>query len=395
MKPDLPHVLVVEPGDQPPRWVSALRGDGFAVSWVGNGPAALERIAEAPVDAVVTRLRGKRVDGRALLGRLRQGSSPACVIVLARPLDPDQVARLIDEGAEHVLEGPVRVPVLRAVLRRGLAHAARARRLDELELAMDRRYRDDPLTGASAAVRRVVDQIHHVAPTRAMVLIEGERGTGKSRVAQAIHRDSPRRDGPFERVSLAALEESRMDSELFGGAGEAPGRFDVADGGTLFLEDVDRAPPPLQIRLLAAIRGRGAGSGPERRRDVRLLASTEQDLAARVRAGRFREDLLERLGAVRITLPPLRERPETSRSSSSASCASSTARIPAGSEASRAARSKRSALTRGPATSTSCGTRWRRWSSPRTAAGGSISPISRPRSGASTARPRATGSSRG
>jgi DNA-binding NtrC family response regulator len=310
MKPDLPRVLVVEPGAHPPRWISALRGDGFAVSWVGDGPSALERIAEAPVDAVVTRLRGKRVDGRALLSRLRGGSTPTCVIVLAGAIGPDQVAGLIDEGAEDVHEGPVRVAVLRAALRRGLAHAARARRLAVLEQAMDRRYRDDPLTGASAAVRRVVDQVHHVAPTRAMVLIEGEPGTGKARVARAIHRDSPRRDGPFERVSLAALEESRTEAELFGGVGAAAGRFDVADGGTLFLEDVDRASAAVQIRLLSAIRGRGAGPKPERRRDVRLLASTEHDLAARVRAGRFRQDLFERLGAVRIALPPLRERRE-------------------------------------------------------------------------------------
>lgn len=183
---------------------------------------------------------------------------------------------------------------------------------------LDPRAGARPLTGRSRAIARVVDQIHHLAPTSAMVLIEGEVGTGKARVARALHLNGARRDGPFVRESLEAPTEREIEAELFGvdedeSGAARPGRLELAEGGTLFLDGIARAPAGVQARLLRVLRDRAferVGGKRARRMDVRVIASTDQDLAAEARAGRFRDDLLRRLGAVRIALPPLRDRRE-------------------------------------------------------------------------------------
>jgi len=177
-----------------------------------------------------------------------------------------------------------------------------------------------PLTGRSRAIARVVDQIHHLAPTSAIVLIEGERGAGKARVARALHLGGARRDGPFVRAALDASNEREAEAELFGvdededeDGSPRPGRLDLAEGGTLFLDGIGHAPAGLQARLPRVFRDRAferLGGTRSHRMDVRVIAATDQDLEAEVRAGRFREDLLRRLGAVRIVMPPLRSRRE-------------------------------------------------------------------------------------
>ena len=176
------------------------------------------------------------------------------------------------------------------------------------------------LTGSSRAIRRVMEQVSTVAPTRAAVLIEGEPGTGKRRVAQLIHRHSPRRDAPFVWANCAAAGEGVIEGELFGwergamGAGAVqPGHLELADGGTLFLDEVGAAPAGVQMRLLRAVLDHAyerIGGLHTLRADARMLASTSRDLEADTRAGRFREDLFERLSVVRIAIPPLRERHE-------------------------------------------------------------------------------------
>jgi DNA-binding NtrC family response regulator len=178
-----------------------------------------------------------------------------------------------------------------------------------------------PLTGHSRSIARIQDQIRHVAPTRATVLIEGEAGTGKERVARAIHRESPRKDRPFLSVPLAVLAPDAMETELFGhdkggwaGARDTRhGAFEKAEGGTLLLEQIGEATPEIQVKLLRVLQDREfdrAGGHETLRADVRLLVASEGDLEAEAKAGRFREDLCNRLCGVRIAMPPLRERRE-------------------------------------------------------------------------------------
>ena len=179
----------------------------------------------------------------------------------------------------------------------------------------------EPLRAESPAMRSILEQLRQVAPTTATVLITGETGTGKEKVAQTLHHLSPRREKPFIKVNCSALPATLIESELFGhvkgafsGAATArKGRFELADGGTLFLDEIGDLPLDLQPKLLRAIQEKEIdplGSESPRKVDVRLVAATHADLRAGVADGRFREDLFYRLSVFPIHLPPLRERPE-------------------------------------------------------------------------------------
>jgi len=170
-----------------------------------------------------------------------------------------------------------------------------------------------PLVSSSRAMARVLEQIAQVANSRTPVLLTGETGSGRERVARAIHEAGPRRARRFEVVRLGAIPALLLERALFGAAGEEarPGAVVTADGGTLLLDEVDHVPPAIQVKLLQLLQERAVeppGGGAPRRVDVRLLATTERDLAAERAAGRFRADLEQRLAAVRIDVPPLRER---------------------------------------------------------------------------------------
>ena len=170
------------------------------------------------------------------------------------------------------------------------------------------------LTGHSRAIQRVRDQVRHLAATRAPVLLEGEAGPGKSVVARALHHNGPRRERRFERVQCGELSGDLLEVGLFGAEqGGTRGALERADGGTLFVDEVDRAPAAVQVRLLRFLQERAferAGGARVRRADVRLVAASDGDLLGAVRAGRFRDDLYNQLAVTRVHLPPLRDRIE-------------------------------------------------------------------------------------
>lgn len=304
-------VLIVAPGAGATWLAGLLKRSGYAVSLARDGASARRALGETPFDAVVTRLAAPRLDGLQVMAHARALRPAATVVVWATEADRETAGRVISEGADDLQIGDLHTERLLAVLRRGVERAAQAARVTELEERLDRRYRN-PLTGNSPAIQRVADQIRHAGPTRVSVLVEGERGAGKSRVARALHHASPRRDAAFVRISLGALDPAQAETELFGDPQhpDALGGFERAAHGTLFLDEVDRASPRLQLRLLAAIMGRGAEDPAiDRHVDVRIVAATDQDLSAMVKAG-FHPDLLFRLNVVHITVPPLRERRE-------------------------------------------------------------------------------------
>lgn len=251
-----------------------------------------------------------------LAARLEEIGSDAVVVVIAARERLDGAVAALRAGAESFLLRPVEPAQALLALERALER----RRLRRERASLRERARARAaLVGSTAAMLAVKDLVARAGPTRAPVLIAGAPGTGKAHLAQALHEASPRCDRPFVRVSCAGLSEPLLEAELFGhepGAfpdadGRRAGKIEQADGGTLYLQEVGRLPPALQLRLLAVLQsGRleRAGGGVVSPVDVRVVASAQQDLRELVEAGIFRNDLYYRLAVVSAALPPLRAR---------------------------------------------------------------------------------------
>ena len=285
-------MLVVDrENDATRQLIATLRANRLEVVWARDGESAYNALDQTPVDCLVTELRVQRIDGMGVLRRAREIHPDVCAVVITEDADVEMAVEAMRQGAADFQTKPLNLEKLLAVLQHGLEHQALAARVAEMEAELDERFGFGALLGTSRAILRVVEQARHVAPTRATVLIEGERGTGKALLAQAIHQNTPRRGERFVWTSAAVEPTAEIEAELFGSEpGDPPaaaqdpgvltrGRFEQAEGGTL-------------------------------RADVRLIAATDRDLAAEARAGRFRPDLVERLSVVRIAMPPLRERRE-------------------------------------------------------------------------------------
>ena len=317
-----PTVLLVDHGgDATNALVAFLRDQGLGVVWSRDGEGGHNALDSTRVDCLVAELRAQRIDGLDLLRRARERNPEVCAVLVAEGADGGKAVEAMRQGAADFQVKPLNHEKLLAVLRRGLERQALVARVIELEAQLDERFGLERLTGHSRAIVGVMEQVRHVASTRATVLIEGEIGTGKGLVAQAIHQNSPRRSERFVWVNCGALAEGVIESELFGHGRRAitgasalrQGRFELADGGTLFLDEIGGLSPTVQIKLLRVLQDRSferVGGSESVKADVRLIAATSRDLAAEVRAGRFREDLHYRLSVVRVQMPPLRARPE-------------------------------------------------------------------------------------
>jgi len=331
MPHESPVVLVVDrESEATSALITFLRARGLEGVWARDGESAFTALDQTPVDCLVTELRAQRIDGMTLLRRAREKNHEVCAIVITECPGIEMAVEAMRQGAADFQVKPLNLEKLLAVLRHGLEHQALAARVAEMEAQLDERFGYEALTGRSRSLQRVLEQVRHIAPTRATVLIEGETGTGKGLLAQAIHQNSPRKGERFVWVSCAAVAPEAIEGELFGlepgalvGArpqdpasavvAGAPGRFEQADGGTLFLDEVGQLPPPVQVRLLRVLQDRSferAGGTGTLRADVRIIAATSRDLTPEVTAGRFRADLYERLSVVRVQTPPLRERRE-------------------------------------------------------------------------------------
>jgi two-component system, NtrC family, response regulator AtoC len=297
-----------------------LEDDGSEVLTAASAEAAVEILAEKPVDLVVSDLRLPGADGLALLDRTRTMEQPPAFIVITAFGTVDQAVRALQEGADDFLTKPLDLDHLSVRVARVLEN----RRLrDELS-----RYREamgapdfHGMVGRSDVMTRLFDDLRRIARGHGPVLLQGESGTGKELAARAVHAESPRADGPFLAVNCAGIPESLLESEFFGHVAGAftgatssrAGLFQEADGGTLLLDEIGEMPSGLQAKLLRVLQEgevRPVGSDRNTAVDVRVIAATHRELAADDETGepQIRQDLYYRLETFRLLLPPLRER---------------------------------------------------------------------------------------
>jgi len=314
------RILIVEDEEKLRRVIQLqLTAAGYEVEQAGTAEEGL-RLADG-AHLILTDLRLPGMDGIELIRKLREQNSQTPIIVMTAFGTVENAVEAMKLGAVDFLPKPFSMDHLMTVIEKALE--VRALRDENLRLRqeLDRRYCFDNIIGRSPAMQEIFATIERVAPTRATVLIAGESGTGKDLIARAIHHHSPRRDKPFVKINCAAIPENLMESELFGyekgaftgAVTSKPGKFEQADTGTVFLDEIGDVPPSVQVKLLRVLQEREferLGSNKTRHIDVRVLAATNADLRAALESGEFREDLYYRLNVVPINVPPLRERKE-------------------------------------------------------------------------------------
>ncbi len=315
-----PRILVVD-DDSSFREVLSfdLSEEGYEVTAAADGREALRLFEGEPFGVVVTDLKMPRLGGQALLEALLKRAPETVVVVMTAFGDMETAVEAMKAGAFDFLPKPCERDRLKLTVRRAVEHAGLRREVHDLKerLGSDQK----PLLFRSPVMESVVELADRVAATDATVLIRGESGTGKELLARRIHRASNRKDGPFVALNCGAIPRELLEDELFGhvkgaftgATRERKGRFLMAGGGTIFLDEVGELPLELQSRLLRVLQERTVdvvGGDEPVAVDVRVVAATARDLEADTRAGRFREDLFFRLNVVPLVVPPLRERKE-------------------------------------------------------------------------------------
>jgi DNA-binding NtrC family response regulator len=318
--PEKQTVLVIEDEEKARRVVGLqLSSEGYAVKAVGTAEEGLKLAGE--VDLVLTDLKLPGMDGLALLEKLHAQNAHLPVIVMSAFGTVEIAVEAMKKGAVDFLPKPFSLDHLTVVVEKALEVRKLRDENRELREALGQRYQFENIIGKSAPMQDIFATITRVAPTRATVLLAGESGVGKDMIARAIHQHSPRKDRPFVKINCTAIPENLMESELFGyekgaftGANTSkPGKFEQADTGTVFLDEIGDVPGSVQVKLLRVLQEREferLGSNRTQHTDVRVIAATNVDLRAALEQGTFREDLYYRLNVVPMNIPPLRERKE-------------------------------------------------------------------------------------
>ncbi|MCX7775452.1 MAG: sigma-54 dependent transcriptional regulator [Spirochaetaceae bacterium] len=295
--------------------------EGYEVRTAQDGMEAKTIIDTEDVDVVITDYKMGRMSGLDLLQHVVTTHPGLPVIILTAHGTVDKAVEAMRQGAFDFVAKPPNMDHLVNLVRRALETRELYRTNQELRAEVETMRARSYIIGKSPAMKRIFDLVRKVAPTRASVLITGESGVGKELIADAIHNLSPRRDKPFVKVHCAALAESLLESELFGhekgaftgAASRKRGRFEMADGGSLFLDEIGEINQNVQIKILRVLQERKferVGGEQTIEVDVRLITATNRDLKKEITEGRFREDLYYRLNVVNIHVPPLRERRE-------------------------------------------------------------------------------------
>jgi two-component system nitrogen regulation response regulator NtrX len=314
-----PSILVVddEPGVRT-ALTGVLRDEGYNVEAVPSGEACLERVTRSAVDLIVLDVWLPGMDGLATLARLRERQVDAQVVLISGHGNIESAVRAIKMGAFDFVEKPLSLDKTVLVVR----NALRQHRLEAENRALRARvHRAETMVGESDVMRQLRQQVAMAAPTNGRVLIYGENGTGKELVARTIHALSRRRASSFVEVNCAAIPEELIESELFGhvrgaftgAVADRRGKFEVADGGTIFLDEIGDMSLKTQAKVLRVLQEQtmeAVGGTTRIKVDARVLAATNKDLQVEIRTGRFREDLYFRLNVIPIFVPPLRDRPD-------------------------------------------------------------------------------------
>jgi DNA-binding NtrC family response regulator len=294
---------------------------GYNVSECADGEQALIFAAQRAFDVIVLDMMMPGISGLELLQKLKARGSDAEVVMLTGQGTIETAVEAIKLGAREFITKPISLKELDRLVQKSL-ESVQLRKENEQLKAVIRQQRDSTrIVGESQKMKEVFRLIERIAGSDQPILIQGESGTGKELVARAIHESSPLADKPLVVINCAALPETLLESELFGHEKGAftgavcakPGLFEIADGGTLFIDEFGELAGPLQAKLLRVLEDgtlRRVGSVKERRVDVRIIAATNRDMETEVTEGRFREDLYYRINVLTINLPPLRERPD-------------------------------------------------------------------------------------
>ncbi|PYM06995.1 MAG: nitrogen regulation protein NR(I) [Candidatus Rokuibacteriota bacterium] len=315
-----PKILLADDEDGV-RWVleKGLREAGYEVTSVGDGEAALRHAEAEPYDLIFLDVRMPGLDGLTVLARLRASRPDALVIVMTAHGTMETAIQAMQRGAYDYLAKPFDIDEVLLLAERALAVRRLAQEVAQLKTGLQEVWEFGALIGRHSRMQEIYKAIGRIAASDVTVLLRGESGTGKELVARAIHHYSRRAGRPFVAVSCAAIPATLLESELFGHERGAftdakerkLGKFELAHGGTMFLDEVGDMPPELQTKLLRALQERSferVGGQEPIRVDVRILAATNRELEALIKEGKFRDDLYYRLNVVELPLPPLRER---------------------------------------------------------------------------------------
>lgn len=313
------RVLVVD--DEPSArqaLASLLEDDGYEVRQAADGFKAIGELRQWEPDILLTDIRMPLMDGLELLRQAKQIQPKLFTIVMTAFGTIDVAVDAMKLGADDFLTKPLNFEAVELTLERAMNRLAIVRELEDLK-AGHPRPPGSSIVGTSAPLKEVLKMADQVAPSRATILVTGESGTGKELIAHRIHQQSGRRGKPFVTIHCAALPETLLESELFGhekgaftgASATRRGRFEDADGGTIFLDEIGEISPATQVKLLRFLQTHEferVGGNRTMSVDVRIVAATNRDLIAEVRAGNFREDLYYRLNVIQIETPPLRTR---------------------------------------------------------------------------------------
>ncbi len=284
-----------------------------------SGNEGAQLLEESPFDVVITDLVMNDIDGLGILARSKADQPDAEVILMTGHGTVPSAVEAMRSGAFNYLLKPLDIAQLRASVIKAVESSRLKRTNVELKRRLDEKFGFEGVIGDSPLMRDVIERLKRIAPTNASVLIQGETGTGKELVAQAIHQNSPRKNKPFVALNCAALSENILESELFGhvkgaftdASADRIGKFEYAHGGTMFLDEVGDMPLPTQIKLLRVLENSEitrVGSNNPIKVNVRILSATNRNLEDAIEAGTFRSDLYHRLKVVTIRLPTLCER---------------------------------------------------------------------------------------
>src|SRR5579863_9214091 len=318
----MPAILIVEDEAKMRRLLELNLGeDGFTTFSAGDAEAGLKLLRENPVDLVVTDLKLPGMNGLEFLQAAKRQNSALPIVVMTAIGSVETAVEAMKAGASDYVLKPFSLAEMRMVVHKELDHSRLREENRSLREALGQKYSHPNIVAVSPKMQEVLATVERVAPTNSTVLLGGESGVGKDLIARAIHQHSRRSAEAFIKVNCTAIPENLLESELFGyekgaftGANMTkPGRFELADKGTIFLDEIGDVPGSIQVKLLHVLQDRQferLGGTKTLKVDVRVLAATNQDLRAALEQGTFRQDLYYRLNVVPISIPPLRERKE-------------------------------------------------------------------------------------